>query len=355
VTIHQNFLDELLRRTPLPSLIGRRIRLTRSGKNWKGCCPFHGEKTPSFYVYEDHFHCFGCGVHGNAIDYTMRTEDVPFPEAVERLAAKIGLPVPTSEPALIAVEDDRFDRQMVEAGMATAARLLLRQNAVRAAMFLANARARFRCLHDYNDVLQWELSLLIPADVYAELGEKDSLEREMGRALTAAMSGVAPDQEIFAKIVPALESDVEWRRKVGQYAAGEGITNQGRVRSDNVASREHDGLLFRSQPEIYFYEALKAAGVPFAPLAVVLHGGFTYKRVEPDFLIFRYGRLMIVEIDGDLWHRETLPAAHARLKLLTDEGATLERIDAAACDTPEKAREAVAQVLATMDKQRRAR
>ena len=47
------FLDELRARTPLPAVIGRRIRLARSGRQWKGCCPFHGEKTPSFYVYED--------------------------------------------------------------------------------------------------------------------------------------------------------------------------------------------------------------------------------------------------------------------------------------------------------------
>lgn len=88
------FLDELRARTPLPGLIGRKTRLVKSGRNWKGCCPFHGEKTPSFYVYDDHFHCFGCGAHGDAISFLMRAEGAAFPEAVERLAAEAGMEVP---------------------------------------------------------------------------------------------------------------------------------------------------------------------------------------------------------------------------------------------------------------------
>ena len=98
------FLDELRLRTPLPSLIGRKTRLARSGRNWKGCCPFHGEKTPSFYVYDDHFHCFGCGAHGDAISFVMRAEGASFPEAVERLASEAGLDVPKPTPEAAARE-----------------------------------------------------------------------------------------------------------------------------------------------------------------------------------------------------------------------------------------------------------
>src|SRR3954471_547654 len=92
------FLDELRARTPLPGLIGRKTRLARNGRQWKGCCPFHNEKTPSFYVYDDHFHCFGCGAHGDAITFLMRGEGASFPEAVERLAAEAGLEVPKPTP-----------------------------------------------------------------------------------------------------------------------------------------------------------------------------------------------------------------------------------------------------------------
>ncbi|GAN66183.1 DNA primase [Acetobacter orientalis] len=94
MAIEPNFLDELRARTPLATIIGRRVKLARSGRNWKGCCPFHGEKTPSFYVYDDHFHCFGCGVHGDAISFVMQMEGKNFPEAVDELASAAGMEVP---------------------------------------------------------------------------------------------------------------------------------------------------------------------------------------------------------------------------------------------------------------------
>lgn len=94
MAIEPGFLDELRARTPLASVIGRRVKLARSGRNWKGCCPFHGEKTPSFYVYDDHFHCFGCGVHGDVISFVMQMEGKNFPEAVEELAGSAGMEVP---------------------------------------------------------------------------------------------------------------------------------------------------------------------------------------------------------------------------------------------------------------------
>ncbi|MDF7673965.1 DNA primase [Acetobacteraceae bacterium ESL0709] len=92
------FLDELRQRVTLVSLIGRSNKLVRSGRNWKTCCPFHGEKTPSFYIYEDHFHCFGCGVHGDAISYVMQSEGLSFRDAVERLAHEAGLEMPREDP-----------------------------------------------------------------------------------------------------------------------------------------------------------------------------------------------------------------------------------------------------------------
>jgi DNA primase len=93
-----NFLEELRARTPLPALIGRKTRVTKSGRQWKACCPFHGEKTPSFYIYDDHYHCFGCGAHGDAIAFVMQAEGASFPEAVERLAGEAGMEVPKATP-----------------------------------------------------------------------------------------------------------------------------------------------------------------------------------------------------------------------------------------------------------------
>jgi DNA primase len=125
------FLDELRLRTPLPGLIGRKTRLVRSGRNWKGCCPFHGEKTPSFYVYDDHFHCFGCGAHGDAISFVMRAEGASFPEAVERLAGEAGLDVPKPTPEAAAREKRARDLHGVldAAGAAFERRLRLPEGA----------------------------------------------------------------------------------------------------------------------------------------------------------------------------------------------------------------------------------
>jgi DNA primase len=104
------FLDELRIRTPLAAIVDRRVRLARSGRQWKGCCPFHGEKTPSFYVYEDgHYHCFGCGAHGDAIGFVMQSEGAGFMEAVERLAGEAGLEVPKPSPEAAEAERKRMD------------------------------------------------------------------------------------------------------------------------------------------------------------------------------------------------------------------------------------------------------
>ena len=101
------FLDELRARIPLGALIGRRVRLTRAGRELKGLCPFHAEKTPSFHVVEDKgfFHCFGCGAHGDAIGFLMRADGLSFMEAVERLAAEAGLAMPRPSPEVAAATE----------------------------------------------------------------------------------------------------------------------------------------------------------------------------------------------------------------------------------------------------------
>lgn len=98
--IPPEFLAELRLSTPMSTLVGRRVKLSRAGHDHKGCCPFHAEQTPSFYVYdapEPHAHCFGCGWHGDAVAYLMALHRMPFTEAVAQLAADAGLTVPVDE------------------------------------------------------------------------------------------------------------------------------------------------------------------------------------------------------------------------------------------------------------------
>ncbi|HXZ59378.1 MAG TPA: DNA primase [Steroidobacteraceae bacterium] len=94
--IPQHFIDELIARADIVEVIGSRVQLKKSGREWKACCPFHSEKTPSFWVSPEKqfYHCFGCGKHGTVLGFLMDYDHFAFPEAVEELAARLGLEVP---------------------------------------------------------------------------------------------------------------------------------------------------------------------------------------------------------------------------------------------------------------------
>src|SRR5256885_8100593 len=100
VTLSTAWLDELRARTVLSAVIAPTVKLIRAGREWKACCPFHNEKTPSFTVNDDKgfYHCFGCGAHGDAIRFLTDQRGMPFMDAVKELAAKAGMEVPAPDP-----------------------------------------------------------------------------------------------------------------------------------------------------------------------------------------------------------------------------------------------------------------
>ncbi|MBT8104446.1 MAG: DNA primase [Woeseiaceae bacterium] len=97
--IPQDFIDDLVARADIIEVIGRRVQLKKAGREFKACCPFHDEKTPSFTVSpaKGFYHCFGCGAHGTAIGFLMEYDHMSFVEAVESLASAMGVDVPRSE------------------------------------------------------------------------------------------------------------------------------------------------------------------------------------------------------------------------------------------------------------------
>ena len=99
--IPREFIDELLARTDIVELIDTRVPLTKAGRDFKACCPFHNEKTPSFTVSQtkQFYHCFGCGANGSAIGFLMEFEHLSFREAIEELAQSTGLEIPDTGPA----------------------------------------------------------------------------------------------------------------------------------------------------------------------------------------------------------------------------------------------------------------
>ncbi|WP_051240706.1 DNA primase [Tepidiphilus margaritifer] len=115
--IPRDFIDELLARVDLVDVVGKRLKLKKSGANYFACCPFHGEKTPSFSVSpaRQFYHCFGCGAHGTAITFLMEYEGLGFVDAVEALAAEAGLKVPRAQGAISAAEaaQQKSERQLL--------------------------------------------------------------------------------------------------------------------------------------------------------------------------------------------------------------------------------------------------
>ncbi|MBB5212992.1 DNA primase [Microbulbifer hydrolyticus] len=97
--IPQYFIDDLLARADIVPVVDSRVKLRKTGKNYSACCPFHDEKTPSFTVSPDKqfYYCFGCGASGNAVGFLMEYDRLPFPEAVEKLAASLSLEVPREQ------------------------------------------------------------------------------------------------------------------------------------------------------------------------------------------------------------------------------------------------------------------
>ena len=97
--IPQDFIDDLIARADIVEVVGRRVQLKKAGREFKACCPFHDEKTPSFTVSpsKGFYHCFGCGAHGTAIGFLMEYDHMSFVEAIESLAHSMGVEVPRDE------------------------------------------------------------------------------------------------------------------------------------------------------------------------------------------------------------------------------------------------------------------
>ncbi len=182
------FLEELRARTPLPGLIGRKTRLARNGRQWKGCCPFHNEKTPSFYVYDDHFHCFGCGAHGDAITFLMRAEGASFPEAVERLAGEAGLEVPKATPQ--AAERERRARDLY--GVCAAAEAAFRRR-----LMLPEGRAALDYLRQRG----------LTEETIARFGLGWSGEGRGALAADLKGEGITPEQLVAAGLMKPRDPD----------------------------------------------------------------------------------------------------------------------------------------------------
>jgi len=199
VSLTPAFLDELRARTLLSALIGKTVKLTKAGREYKGCCPFHNEKTPSFYVNDDKsfYHCFGCSAHGDAIRWMTEQQGLPFIDAVKELAQAAGMEMPAQDRQSV----ERAERAkglhdlMADAaqfftdqlnGIAGAeARALLERRGIKAETartfgmgYSPDSRGKLReALKSYGDPALIEAGMLIKVD------DKDPYDRFRGRLM----------------------------------------------------------------------------------------------------------------------------------------------------------------------------
>ncbi|VVT07454.1 DNA primase [Sphingomonas sp. EC-HK361] len=199
MTLTPAFLDELRARTALSTLIGKTTKLTKAGREYKGCCPFHNEKTPSFYVNDEKgfYHCFGCSAHGDAIRWMTDQRGLPFMDAVKELAAAAGLEVPAQDKRsaekaerakglhdVMQAAADWFEAQLGGLDGAEARALLERRGVTDAARrafgfgFAPDARGKLRtALRDFGDAMLIEAGLLISVE------GKEPYDRFRGRLM----------------------------------------------------------------------------------------------------------------------------------------------------------------------------
>ncbi|OWK32112.1 DNA primase [Sphingomonas mucosissima] len=180
------FLDELRARTSLSALIGKTTKLTKAGREYKGCCPFHNEKSPSFYVNDDKgfYHCFGCSAHGDAIRWMTDQRGLPFMDAVKELAQAAGMDVPAPDKRsaeraekaqslhdVMAAAAEWF-RAQLDGIEGAAARALLEKRGISDATkrafgfgFAPDARGKLRAaLKHFGDAMLIEAGLLISVE-----------------------------------------------------------------------------------------------------------------------------------------------------------------------------------------------
>ena len=199
MTLTPQFLDELRSRTLLSALIGRTTKLQKAGREWRACCPFHNEKSPSFYVNDDKafYHCFGCGVHGDAIRWMTDQRGLPFIDAVKELAQAAGIEMPALDRR--SAEKAERAKGLHEAcadaaawfteqlnGIAGAeARSVLEKRGIKAETakafslgYAPDSRGKLKtALKDYGDPLLVEAGMLIKVD------DKEPYDRFRGRLM----------------------------------------------------------------------------------------------------------------------------------------------------------------------------
>ncbi len=204
----------------------------------------------------------------------------------------------------------------------------------------------------------WRLFIALPIPLFYAMNDDDrKLTQEAIATVVTPFFETKPGDGLESVVISpqVTAAKTGWRDEAVRFIKGEGVTNQGRVRSDNIASRQHQGLLFRSKAEITLFTALTRAKLAVAPLPVFVRIGKAYNRLEPDFVVVYKGLTFVVEVDGDTFHRELPAEADKGLVPLTYEGVEVRRIRAADLENDEAADRVVQELIEFMARRKEAR
>lgn len=199
MSLTPQWLDELRTRVSLSALIGRSVRVQKAGREFKACCPFHNEKTPSFTINDEKgfYHCFGCGAHGDAIRWMTDHQGLPFLDAVKELAAQAGMEVPAPDPrAARRAEEQKSLHDVMAAAQAFFVTSLAEDQGAQARAYLASRGFPAATVRDFGfgyapdsrtalkeALSQFPEGMLIEAGLRIVVEGRDPYDRFRGRLM----------------------------------------------------------------------------------------------------------------------------------------------------------------------------
>ncbi|QZH74748.1 MAG: DNA primase [Erythrobacter sp.] len=319
------WLDELKSRTTLSALVMRTTKLQRAGREWKACCPFHHENTPSFYVNDQKgfYHCFGCQAHGSAIDWMIEQRGLEFMDAVKELAAAAGMEVPAMDrQAAQAAEKRASLHDVMQAAQEWFVGRLHSDEGVGARDYLARRGMSARVIEQFGfgyapddkaalgkALAQFDTAMLIEAGLLIDVEDKLPYARFRGRLML-------PIHDARARVIAFGGRILENRDGVAKYlnSPDTPLFDKGRtlynLHRAGPASRKTDRVI---AVEGYMdVIALAQAGIEdvVAPMGTAL----TQQQIE---LLWRMADKPVLCFDGDnAGQRAAMRAAERVLPLL---------------------------------------
>ncbi len=332
MALSPQWLDELKSRITLSALIGRTTKITRAGREWKACCPFHSEKTPSFTINDQKgfYHCFGCGAHGGAIDWLIEQHGLPFMDAVKELAAEAGMDVPAPDPRaakqaeqraglhdVTAAAQDWFVRNL-QSGEGTAARDYLARRGFDEGTvrefgfgFAPDGRQALK-----NALGQFDEALLIEAGLRITVEGKEPYDRFRGRLML-------PIQDARQRVIGFGGRILEAREGAAKYlnSPDTPLFDKGRslynIHRAAAASRQ-TGRVIVSEG---YMDVIALAAAGFADAVAPMGTALTEQQLE---MLWRMADKPVLCFDGDAAGQRAAMRAVERALPMLRPGCSLE-------------------------------